>query len=248
MKRHFGHETGFTVVELLVVTATMAILAALLLPALSRAKAKAKRTACMNDVRQIVLGVLMYADDMKDAGPSKFSGNRSLDGWTAYKQLMKNYVGQNTTSSPEDKLFICPADTYHYDFTAASTNAYAYVNQGVHQQAWSDYSSYGFNGGNTKTNKMTGATYPGIAGRKLTSIQSPSTTILLAEISAFYCFSWHSPQNPTLPHYFNGAQNMAGFVDGHISYIKFYWDVTKPQSESWEYDPPPGYAYKWSAD
>ena len=67
-------------------------------------------------------------------------------------------------------------------------------------------------------------------------------------MAAYYCFSWHDPVNPKFPHYFNGARNMAGFVDGHVSYLKFYWNGSKPQSESWEYDPPPGYDYKWSAD
>src|SRR5882762_4855212 len=109
---------------------------------------------------------------------------------------MKNYVGQKSASSPEDKLFACPADTYYYDFTQSSTNAYAYVAQGVYRQSWSDYSSYAFNGGNTRTNPITGATYPGIAGRKLSSIKNPSRTILVAEMPAFYCFSWHEPQKP----------------------------------------------------
>src|SRR5205085_1444995 len=155
--------------------------------------AKAKRAVCTNHVRQIALGVRMYADDMNDASPARFSGNHSVDGWTAYKELIKGYVGQNTASSPEDRLFSCPADTYHYDFTATSTSAYAYVGQAVHRQAWSDYSSYGFNGGNTRSNKITGVTYPGIAGSRLSSIQSPSRTILLAELPAYYCFSWHNP-------------------------------------------------------
>src|SRR5262245_26397369 len=129
-----GRKTGgFTLIELLVVIAIIAILTALLFPVLGHAKAKAKRTACAGHVRQIALGVRMYADDMDDTGPAKFSGNRSVDGWTAYKQLMKSYVSQNSTSSPEDRLFTCPADTYHYDFTAVSTNAYAYVSQGIHQ-------------------------------------------------------------------------------------------------------------------
>ena len=248
MRKRFSNRDGFTLVELLVAISITAILAALFFPVLGRAKASARRTVCLNHVRQIVLGVRMYADDANDAGPSKSSGNHSLDGWTAYKQLIKSYVGQNTASSPEDRLFACPADIYHYGYTAASTNAYAYINQGVHQQAWSDYSSYGFNGGNTRTNKITGTTYLGIAGRKLSSIQSASKTILLAEMPAFYAFSWHNPENPKLPHYFNDAQDMAGFVDGHVGYIKFYWDKSKPLSESWEYDPPPGYEYKWSAD
>ena len=238
---------GFTIMELLVVTAVIGILVGLILPAMSKAKASAKRTVCLNHLRQIAFGVRMYADDMQDVGPAKISERKSLDGWTAYKQLVKNYVGQNTASSPEDKLFACPADTYHYDFNAASPTAYAYIGQPVHRRAWSDYSSYAFNGGNTRTNTETGAPFPGIAGRKLSSIREPLKTILLAEMPAYYCYSWHAPQNPKVPHYFRDALNMVAFVDGHVSYIKIYYDP-KQLHEAWQYDPPTGYDYKWSAE
>src|SRR5580693_3799499 len=101
---------GFTLMELLVVMGIIAILAALLLPVLSRARAKAKQTSCLNNLRQINLAVRMYADDFKEkvAAPPGFY--TSVEQWYRYKELVKSYVGRSGVPSPSDKLFACPTD------------------------------------------------------------------------------------------------------------------------------------------
>lgn len=248
---------AFTLIELLVVIAIIAIIAALLFPAISAVKAKAQRTTCMNNLRQINLGVRMYTDDSNDTSPNTPSTNNSpsLDNFidfTGYKKLMKSNVGLNGASSPQDKLFACPADTFYYDLLP---NGQGFVPHGLHEQSFSDYSSYAFNAGTT-TNLL-GTRTPGLAGRKISSIKEPTKTALVAEIPALFPYSWHEPKRPFSMEnaVFNNAKNMVSFVDGHVSYIKIYWNTNRVLSggisyatTAADYDPPAGYVYKWSGD
>jgi len=93
MERRLIIKHGFPLLELLV---GFAILAAFLLPSLSAARNKARQATCLNNLKQINLGVHMYADD-HDNVLALVSTNTSLEVWTDYKSWMKSYVGSKRT-------------------------------------------------------------------------------------------------------------------------------------------------------
>jgi prepilin-type N-terminal cleavage/methylation domain-containing protein/prepilin-type processing-associated H-X9-DG protein len=257
MKRKL--EAGFTLVELLVVIAIVAILSALLLSAVAGAKGKARRMICMNNLRQINLGVRMYSDDANDKAPKL--ANRTSHPYDDYKALMKSYVGLRGASSARDKLFACPADVFYYDYTLGGRPDHyvGYVGKSYCAQPASDYSSYAFNAGNLFPSFTNGVPRPGIAGLPLSSIKHPARTVLVAEVPALIPFSWHKPKRPLYflvtencrrNLFYNGAMNMVSFVDGHVSYLGIYWKTASapPLLPACAYDPPDGYNYQWSGN
>src|SRR5208283_4511284 len=113
MKTTVTFKTAFTLVELLVVIAVIGIVAALLLPALNAAKTQAKKTTCLDNLKQINAALRMYYDDSNDASPTAFYPEGTPMG--DYKERIMSYVGLKGHSSPLDMIFACPADTFFYD-------------------------------------------------------------------------------------------------------------------------------------
>jgi prepilin-type N-terminal cleavage/methylation domain-containing protein/prepilin-type processing-associated H-X9-DG protein len=96
---------GFTLIELLVVIAIIAILAALLLPALQKAKMKGQGILCMSNTRQILLAWTQYAGDYNDLlAPNDFysGGNNPVQAWFGPKKGQCNWVGGGEDNRPSN--------------------------------------------------------------------------------------------------------------------------------------------------
>jgi len=212
---------AFTLIELLVVIAIIAILAALLLPALSQAKEKARRTACISNLRQVNLAIRLYADDHADSLPVLPDPNPYPNGVGAYyKQLVKSQLGLTGPASSEERVFICPSDRM------------------ICTQATHAFTSYTFNGYETDSNSI-----PRITGKKLSAIKKSAQAVLVGEWPAYFGGSWHPFRNGAYP----DAKCVLSFADGHVGYLKIFWDgMTGLQPRN--YEPPVNYDYSWDGE
>jgi type II secretory pathway pseudopilin PulG len=217
---------GFTLTDLLVATAVVLLIGATAVMTSAAARNQSRLSRCVANLGQVDRAILSYCNDNGQTLPTVTpSDQKSL--WWWYKEQVKRYAGLTGASSANDTLFACPNDRGYSDPKPFCLSPRF------------DYGSYVFNG-------VTMEGVPNIAGWQLSSIKKPSRTLLVMEWTAHAPLSWHQSRTGkrNMPFYCD-AQSVVGFVDGHVSFNRIYYDGF---NAAYTQDPIDGYDYQYSGE
>jgi prepilin-type N-terminal cleavage/methylation domain-containing protein/prepilin-type processing-associated H-X9-DG protein len=173
--------SAFTLLELLVVIAIIAILASLLLPVLSAAKKRAAQAACINNLKQLGLGMQMYVDDNRDIFPgmaSQHSGFQAAD-WIYWRTNDTAHPVQQspivlTLADTSPKLFRCSLDT---DDSARIAQADGVNGPYLYSYSLTSYEVVDGKNPGMSSNFANGENLP----FSMAAVRNPGTKIMLAE-------------------------------------------------------------------
>lgn len=204
------HRSGFTLIELLVVIAIIAILAAILFPVFARAREKARQTSCLNNLKQIQLANLMYAQDYRETLVREYAygpGNEYLAWWfdLLYPYMM-NY-----------QIVECPSGGIAYNYNHLRPPGTPQIGQIsyalAHIRNDEDHNSI-----------------PSQSGGRLAQIAAPSNTINFVDANNHQMFTggsrpWYlleiidTGQHSRVAKRHNEGFN-AAFLDGHAKWLR----------------------------
>lgn len=233
MRKNFSKIRGFTLIELLVVVAIIAIIAGILMPALSRARESARRTTCMNNLKQLYLGVKMYAEDWDGWSPMPARWFDYNAGIMKYVQQGK-YLTYSTVQEARSKsVFMCPSVKGEIVGMQGSNPIYDYFyEQHSSNPPKGVYLAYGWNLVYTTTNRWVNWVYPfreKLRYPRILFADANSWDFSSGDVN-FSVKRWFyrhprgkcSAMNVTVTPADNKGQGLcAVFSDGHVEWIKF---------------------------